>query len=147
MNFWSSPTYQIVRAMKATGNKPGIVAQWKAAMDLWAMTNVGPDASALQSWLPQFQVRPFYTADELAPMWPALGMVLGITDRMEPVKSYARLLNELDLARLPSLCDMHGRQMLAHPVTKQVRRFYIVERISYWSARPIEWFEFEREFV
>ena len=77
-DFWKGETYAIVKAMKATGNRPGVIAQWKAEMEAWAaMRPVNdPDAQAVRSWLPHWQCRPFYTAEELAPMWPALAIAV-----------------------------------------------------------------------
>jgi len=60
-------TYRIVQAMKATGNKPGVIAQWKAQVEQWVLDNPeAPEAAALRSWLPMWQVRNHYSARELA---------------------------------------------------------------------------------
>jgi len=110
-------TYRIVQAMKATGNRPGIVAQWKAQIEQWAANEVNnPDAVAVRAWLPLWQVRNYYSARELAPIWPVLAIVLGLATRMEHIKSPARLENELDFARLPYF-------------EKNSEKYYYVEQI------------------
>lgn len=131
--FWKGETYAIVKAMKATGNRPGVITEWKQSVERWALNSVNdPQAIAVRAWLPFWQVRPFYTAEELAPMWPALAIAVGHTDRWPLVlKSAKRLGHELDFANLPS--RKVGRQ-----------KMYIVERIPFWSkALP---HEIEREF-
>jgi hypothetical protein len=99
-DFWKSDTARIVHMMKATGNRPGVIAHWKRGMEIWAETG-GPDADAVKAWLPAWQARPYYTAAELAPIFPVLAVVLGLRDRPEPQKGAARLANELRMARLP----------------------------------------------
>jgi hypothetical protein len=124
--YWKGgETYHIIQAMKATGNQPGVIAQWKEAVSVWAQMNrTDPNAAAVNSWLPLWQPRPFYTADELAPLWPALGIVTGFTNRWpNVVKSARRLENELDFHCLPRLRDYE----------KGWRNFFIVERIHYWK--------------
>src|SRR6185369_6779881 len=118
-DFWKGETYAIVKAMKATGNRPGVIAQWKAEMEDWAaMRPVNdPDAQAVRSWLPHWQCRPLYTADVLAPMWPALAIAVGFATRWPSVlKSARRLEFELDYAGLPRFDTGY-------------RQFFIVERI------------------
>lgn len=129
--FWQGETVHIVRAMKATGNRSGIIEQWKADVAAWAQMNrTDPNAAAVNAWLPHWQPRPFYTAHELAPMWPALAIATGFTDRWPSVlKSAGRLKFELDWAGLPRLLDGD---------------YFIVERIHYWATAPAE--EIEREF-
>jgi hypothetical protein len=114
-------TAHIIAMMKATGNRPGIIAQWKGAVEDWARKQVGnADAEAVKTWLPLWQPRPFYTAEELAPMWPALAIATGYTNHWPNVlKSAARLENELDFHRLPRL--------------SYCRRYFICERIRYWQ--------------
>jgi hypothetical protein len=100
--FWNSPTYKIVKLMKATGNQTGVIEQWKAQVERWVCDNpTDPAAAALRAWLPLWQDRKYYSARELAPLWPALGLALGITKRLEPQKSVKRLEHELDYAGLP----------------------------------------------
>lgn len=118
--FWKSDTYLIVKAMKATGNQPGVVAQWKVEMELWASTAVGPDADAVKTWLPLWQVRPFYTATELAPIFPMLSIAFGYTHRPVPQKSANRLANELKFAGLPYIM-VGGTE------------YFVVEQIHRWS--------------
>jgi len=99
---YKSTTYKIVQAMKATGNQPGVIAQWKSLVEAWAANEVNnPDAVAVRAWLPLWQVRRYYTAAELAPLWPVLGIVLGITKCLEHPKSAKRLEHELDFVGLP----------------------------------------------
>lgn len=114
-------TYFIIQAMKATGNQPGIIAKWKDAVAAWAQMNrTDADAASVNAWLPLWQPRPFYTADELAPMWPALAIATGFTTRWPNVlKSARRLEFELDYHRLPRL-----------PYAK---KYFICERIHHWS--------------
>lgn len=124
-DFWQSQTYRIVEAMKATGNSPGIVEQWRSAAEAWAIVNGGtPEADALKAWLPLWQVRPFYTAEELAPMMPALAVLLGFADRAGPVKSANRLANELGFSRLPFRI-VEGR------------KYFLVEQIHIWRDAPL----------
>jgi hypothetical protein len=130
--FWNSDTYKIVKAMKATGNRPGIVAQWKSTVERWAISAVNdPDAVAVRAWLPLWQVRPFYTAAELAPMWPALAIALGLQTRMMEAPSPRKLEFELHYAELPSF-----------PFEGQC--YFIVERIHHW--RQQDYSEIKKEF-
>ncbi len=127
--FWEGETYAIVQAMKATGNRPGVIAEWKNAVAMWADKNrMDVNAQAVLAWLPSWQVRPFYTAEELAPMWPALAIAIGHTSIWPAVpKSARRLEFELDYADLPRLDRFY-------------RQYFIVERIHYWrkDATPAE---------
>jgi hypothetical protein len=130
--FWNSDTYKIVQAMKGTGNRPGIVAQWKAEIEKWALNAVNdPEAASVRAWLPMWQVRPFYTATELAPMWPALAIALGLRERMTEAPSARRLEFELHYAELPSFWFRGDT-------------YFIVERIHHWRQQPIE--EIVKEF-
>jgi hypothetical protein len=122
-SFWNSDTYQIVQAMKATGNATGIIQCWKETVARWAALNAGPDADAVNAWLPQWQVRPFYTAAELAPLWPVLAVTLGLCKRPRPPVSAARLANELKFVRLPFIV-IDGKE------------YFIVEQIHRWSKTP-----------
>jgi hypothetical protein len=125
-------TRHIIEMMKATGNRAGVIAQWKGAVADWAQKDrTNPDAASVNAWLPLWQPRPFYTAEELAPMWPALAIATGFTNRWPAVvKSARRLENELDFCGLPRLG--HGYQ-----------KYFIVERIHYWRQASKE--EIERE--
>ncbi len=142
---WRSPTYFIVKLMKATGNRPGFIAQWKDHMTEWAAVNAGPDAQALKAWLPHFQVRPFYTATELAPILPALALVMRASAKLTEQKSAERVRHELEFVGLPYL--RHGQHDLyINPQTHRLEKYFIVERIHYWSARDVSQGEFEAEF-
>ena len=120
----SHETLHVIRAMKATGNRPGIIQQWKETVADWAQMNrTDANAAAVNAWLPLWQPRPFYTAEELAPMWPALAIATGFTNRWPSghigVKSAKRLEFELDFYELPRLPDPW-------------RQYFICERIHFW---------------
>lgn len=115
-------TYHIVNAMRRAGNY-GVIARWKDSVADWAeMNSDNADAAAVRAWLPFWQVRPFYTAEELAPMWTALAIATGYTDRwpvrQELIKSARRLEHELDFHRLPRVPND--------------RRYFICERFRHW---------------
>lgn len=99
---WNTPTYRVVRKMIESGNQPGIVSTWKNMVAAWAEKAIGPDAAAVKAFLPLWQIRPYYTAAELAPIFPMLEVTLGVTSRPGPMKSPERLANELRFAGLPS---------------------------------------------
>lgn len=101
MSFWRSDTYRIVEAMKAAGNQTGVIEWWKKMVEATVPNMLAADRMAVEAWLPHWQVRPFYTAAELAPLFPALAVALGFRSTLPPQKTPARLANELDLARLP----------------------------------------------
>lgn len=123
--YWRGETAHIVAAMRATGNKPGIIAQWKASMEEWASRAQGADAEAVKAMLPLWQVRPFYTAEELAPLWPALAIATGFTDKWPAVpKSARRIAHELDFYGLPRLAYAH--------------QYFICERVHYWRGASRE---------
>lgn len=125
--YWQGgETYHIVQAMKATGNRAGVIEQWKQAVAGWAqMHRTDPNAAAVNSWLPLWQPRPFYTAVELAPMWPALSIATGFTNRWPTVlKSARRLEFELDFHGLPRL--------------RICPDLFICERIHHWRAASDE---------
>lgn len=129
-DFWKGETYHIVKAMKATGNRPGVIAEWKEKVAAWAQTHrTDPDAAAVIAWLPLWQPRAIYKVEELAPMWPALAIATGFTDKWPAVlKSPARLANELIMAGLPFIDLDDGR-------------YFIVERIHLWRTAPdSEWY-------
>lgn len=120
--FWKGETWAIVKAMKATGNRPGVIAEWKDRVAQWAQMHPSDtNAAAISAWLPLWQPRPFYTVEELAPMWPALAIAVGHTTHWPPVpKSAKRLEFELDFAGLPSF-------------QYQGLKYYVVECIHYWK--------------
>jgi hypothetical protein len=126
MTYWKGETHHIIQAMKATGNRPGIIAQWKEDVAAWAQMNrTDPNAAAVNAWLPLWQPRPFYTADELAPLWPALAIATGFTERWPAVlKSARRLAHELDYYGLPRL--------------NYFRQYFICERLHYWRGASKE---------
>jgi len=132
MSFWEGETYAIIKAMKATGNRPGIIAAWKEYVELWAISRPGDrNAGAVLAWLPHWYSRAGYTVDELVPMWPALAIAIGHTTYWSPVsKAAKRLQFELDYAGLP-FRELRGQ------------KYYLVERIHYWKNAPLE--DFERE--
>lgn len=125
--FWKSETWAIVKAMRASGNRQGLIATWKDQVEQWARAHPGdPDAKSVLAWLPYWHVRPFYTAAELAPIWPALAIAIGHTDKWpKVVKSAARLENELDYAGLPFRLILD-------------KKHYIVERLHYWKKAQKE---------
>ena len=148
--FWESETYAIIKAMKRSGNRPGVIAEWKDAVERWAdlpenLSN--KDAAAVRAWLPAWQPRPFYTATELAPMWPALAIAVGVTTRLAHTKSPMRLANELDFGGLPRVnIEVGGRSaglifVEDPPITIWSRDYFIVERIHHWN-RPLTVKEF-----
>ena len=130
--FWQGETWAIVKAMKATGNRPGVIAEWKEKVAQWAqMHRTDPNAAAVNAWLPLWQPHVGYTVEELAPMWPALAIAVGHTSHWPAVlKSPRRLEFELDYAGLP-FHMVHGK------------KYYVVERVHYWSK--VSSAEFEQE--
>lgn len=129
---WKSETAHVIAMMRATGNRPGVIADWKSLVAEWAARTQGPDAEAVNAWLPQWQSRPFYTARELAPLWPALAIATGYTSRWPAVlKSAKRLEHELDFYGLPHF-EMGGQ------------KYYVVERLHFWKNASNE--ERQREF-
>lgn len=131
--FWESETYAIIKAMKRNGNRPGLIAEWKDAVERWANLPENArcaDAAAVRAWLPAWQVRPFYTATELAPLWPALAIAVGATMKLAHPKSPMRLANELDFGGLPRV-----------QIEGQPTDYFIVERIHHWN-RPLTLKEF-----
>ena len=133
--FWKSDTYAIIKAMKRNGNRPGLIAEWKDAIERWAMLpeNVrNADAAAVRTWLPAWQPRPFYTAAELAPLWPALAVAVEASMHLARPKSSMRLANELDFGGLPRLWLEDSR----------ASDYFIVERIHHWAGRMVTVEEF-----
>lgn len=135
MTYWrGGETWHIIQAMKATGNELGVIERWKADVATWANLNrTNPNAAAVLAWLPLWRPRPFYTVDELAPLWPALSIVTGFTAHWpNVVKSAKRLENELDFHLLPRLPEPW-------------EKLFICERIAYWRGAPIRKIEQELE--
>ena len=117
-----SETYHIIEMMKATGNRPGVIERWKTLVAEWSQKyRTDPGAAAVNAWLPLWQPRPFYTAEELAPMWPALAIATGFTNHWPAVvKSARRLAHELDFYGLPH-------------VMIDGQKYYVVERLHFWK--------------
>lgn len=143
--FWNGPTYGVIQAMKARGNKPGVIAQWVALAHQWALDHRGAESDAIKVWIPYFKPRPFFTAAELAPMFPALIVALGLTDR-PPSYSAGRLASELDFGGLPCLKRDDGIWFRNPVDNTKIERYYIVERIHYWRKQKLTQEQFEREF-
>ena len=142
--FWEGETYAIVKAMRGTGNQEGVIARWKKSVEQWALSAVNdPNAVAARAWLPLWQVRPFYTAEELAPIWPALAIVVGgfpgAYSRVP--RSAMRLAFELDYAGLPRLGNYPE---FGEDLPREYRKYFIVERLHYWCRAPLA--EIEKEF-
>ena len=100
----NSETYRIVRKMIESGNQPGVIQLWKNMVEHWAQRSTSPDAESVKAWLPLWQARPFYTARELAPIFPALAVALGVSEfmgRLPRQKPPVMLERELEFARLP----------------------------------------------
>ncbi len=146
--FWESETYTIIKAMKRSGNRPGLITEWKDAVERWAdlPENLGnKDAAAVRAWLPAWQPRPFYTAAELAPMWPALAIAVGATMRLAHPKSAMRLEHELDFGGLPRVelelsFPSNGTDPVSHDLPYH-RDYFIFQRIHHWN-RPLSMKEF-----
>lgn len=131
--YWEGDVYAVIKAMKATGNQPGVIAQWKRVVEQWAQSRPdNGDARAALAWLPLWQPRPFYRAEELAPIFPALAVAIGVTDIIKSSRSARRLEFELDYGGLPRLLND--------------RRYFIVERLHYFRDRTLTEKEFENAF-
>lgn len=141
--FWSSPIYQVIKRMKATGNTEGMVARWIGSTEEWARRHAHlPEAKVIVSMLPYWRARPFYTASELAPIFPALMVAFGIVDRPPPAMSGARLAFQLDYGGLPKMKRNNGTTFF-HDSMGILQEFYIVERIHAWSSAVLSQEEFE----
>jgi hypothetical protein len=123
-------TYHIVNAMRRAGNY-GVIARWKDSVADWAEIHPDhADAAAVRAWLPFWQARSFYTAEELAPLWPALAIATGFTNQWRSVgRSALRLEHELDFHRLP--------RVSGYP------RYYICEKFRHWQNATDDEIEFE----
>lgn len=104
-DFWKSDTFKIIKAMKASGNQPGIITQWRDRVAAWAQNVEGPHAEAIRAWLPMWQVRQYYTAAELAPIWPLLPIAMGWSMKPDPrmAQTPRRLAQELIFGGLPRI--------------------------------------------
>ena len=121
-------TWEIVNAILRRGDEPGLIAEWISGLEKWAATNGGQDAAALRLWLPHFQVRPFYTAEELSNLWPALKIALGMETKMTENPSPNRLANEL---------EFHGLPKVLFATSPRSEKWFIVERCRYWKNRQL----------
>lgn len=140
--YWNSPVFQVVKGMKASGNMPGMVARWIEAAAHWAGEHAPlPEAKAIQAMLPYWRARPFYTASELAPIFPALMKVFGIADKQHEM-SGARLGYMLDDAGLPKLKNANGSTFF-HDAMGVLQEYYVVERLHHWSTQVFTQDEFE----
>lgn len=132
MTYWQGKeTRHIIEMMKATGNRPGVIAAWKEAVAQWAQMNrTDADAAAVNAWLPLWQPRQIYSSEELAPLWPALAIATGYTNSWPAVlKSPARLEHELDFHE-------HTSRMI------DGKKYFAVERIHIWRVAPdSEWYK------
>lgn len=142
-SFWFSPTYRIIKAMKEAGNGPGVIRQWLEPVAQWAESSKGPDAEALRAWLPLFQHRPFYTAEELSPIFPALAVGMGIVPKLYAPKEPHRLAQELLYGRLPLLVKPDGTRDYTNPLTGRTGDYFIVERLRFWEPMRLTQQEFE----
>ena len=141
-DFWNSYVYAVIKAMKRTGNQQGVVADWIALVSAWAHTTDPQDSAALRAWLPHWQVRPFYTAAELAPIFPAIAVALGIAKKLPLRHGVGRLENELIYGGLPVLQNANGTDKFL-PALGPPQRFFIVERIPYWRDKVMTQAEFD----
>lgn len=132
-NLPPSANARLVKMILDRGNKAGIITEWFAGMRRWAESNQSPDAKALGLWLDIVKARPFYTADELAGLWPALKLTLGLNDYLAPKPSGNRLHNELTFLRLPLLRN----QNTGMNYFPGLGSFFIVERVHYWRERGV----------
>lgn len=132
-------TYAIVRLMIERGNKPGVIRHWMTQLAQWADANTGSDAAALRSWLSMARPKPFYSAEELAVMWPALKIACGLEKRLYAAPSPKLLAIKLEVAGLPYLT---GGKSFVLPFLGP-RKMFIVERIAYWRQRMPDQEEFE----
>lgn len=131
----------LVQEMKARGNQSGLVTQWKEKVAKWAESNPKSlDAQAVSAMLPLWQVRPFYTADELAPILPALFMVAGLRETPGPKIGPATTKNMLLKSGLPLLAN---GALFRNPFTGASDQYFIVERIHHWAKRPMQQEEFD----
>ena len=134
--------------MHATASHAGIIRLWQAKVSEWAKSMPPtPDKQAVLAWLPLWQNRPFYTAAELAPIFPALALALGYADTLQAPRSPKSLANRLTFFRLLTLRNIDDSDIFVHPVTGRNERFFVVENIRKWTQRPVSQEEFEREFA
>lgn len=139
-----SLAYRLVKIMRSTGNRSSVVDLWKKKVSEWAENNPKSlDARAVADMLPLWQVRPFYTASELAPLLPSLFVATGLKTNPGPSIGPATTKNILLKAGLPMLGQ---GAFYAHPITGQLDQYFIVERIHYWAKVPVDQKDFERQW-
>lgn len=137
-------TWDMVNAIKARGNREGVIREWFAGMKAWAEANRGPDAAALKTWLAIVQPRPFYNANELAGLWPALRLELGITPVLTVAPPALWFEKELEFCRLPILRNADGTGTFWTVDGLGLRhKYFIVEEIGRWQKSPLSQEEFE----
>lgn len=143
---WNSATYRVIKAMRATGNQPGVIRQWVAGLRDWIATQPPtPEVLAIRAWLPLFQVRSVYTAAELAPLLPALASMMGFKELHFP-RSPKRTENRLDFFGLPTLGNSDNGEGFVNPATGRYERYFIVEKIHTLMHCRMSQEEFERAF-
>lgn len=136
-----SLTFQLVRTMRARGNKAGLIEDWKNKIAIWAENNPKHiDAKAIQSILPLWHVRPVYTAQELAPILPSLFVAAGLKEYPGPAIGPAMTKNLLIKSGLPMLGN---GKLYRSPVSGKCDQYFIVERIHYWAKKPVDQKDFE----
>lgn len=132
----------LVSWMRARGNRTGAVTEWIKNLTAWAENQPSTvDTRALRAMLPLWQVRPVYTAAELAPLLPTLYVVAGIRKVPGQAIGPATAKNILLKAGLPML---GSGARFAHPITGQLDQYFIVERLHYWAKLPVDQEDFER---
>lgn len=142
MTFYKSDIYKVVRAFSATGNRDGVIRQWHKSIMAGACNSNDADIKALRQWLPYFQLRPFYSIYELAPIFPALALYLGISKTLKQPLSPQRLKNCLDFVGLPKLSNVNGTKSFMNAQGEK-RQYYIVEAVHIWKKTPLLQIEFE----
>lgn len=144
--FWKSPVYGVIKAIMNPGNGPGIVYEWIKLSHQWALDHpTKPDAQALLTWVPQIQFRPFYTANELTPMFPGIMRALELSND-PPKYSGRQLALLLDRGRLPVCLNKDEASWFRDPKNGKVARFYICDRVRYWRQRRLTQEEFEHAY-
>lgn len=132
-------TQEIVKIILQRGNGPGLITEWFDGMRAWAEANDGQDAAALRIWLNIAKPRPFYTSDELALLWPALKLTLGLATRLDAPPGANRLHNELWFHRLPVV--FNGNPGNANwpffEIEGKTTQYFIVEHCHKWRDRPL----------
>lgn len=124
---WNTPTYRVVRKMIESGNQPGVVTMWKNMVIAWIEKATGPDAAAVKAFLPLWEIRPYYTAAELAPIFPLLEVALGVSKKPGRQKAPERLANELKFCGLPSFYR-NGIEFFVVEQTHKAKEFADAQR-------------------